>query len=306
MKLDPRHLPAVLAIVEQGSFARAAQSLGLSQPALSKHIAVLERRLEVRLFDRSAKGAKLTDAGQVLLRSARNLDALLKAAELEVKAAREGSDAPLTVGVSPSLMLRLVPDTLARLAREGLTAQLTVYEERDDVLARALRDGELDLVAGPLEALHAGPDDLIEVPLAQDSYYVGVNPHHRLVSRPSLRLGELQDEAWLLPMPGTSHYRVVQSLFVAAGLPWPKTAIETNSMQVLEQLIASTECLCIVSGVMVMGPVRTIEPIVLEGAPSRRIGIKQRRGYILPAYAQRFIQCLKDAYRALTQSSALK
>jgi DNA-binding transcriptional LysR family regulator len=300
LNIDPRHLPAVLAIVEHGSFVRAAEALGMSQPALSKNIALLEYRLGARLFIRGPKGAVLTEAGEVVARSARNLDSVIRRAQDEIEALAGGSEAALTVGVSPSLMLRLVPQTLARLSNEGLASDINLVEGLDDALTTALRDGQLDMVVGPIQELHGAPSDLVETRLALDRYFIGMNPRHPLAARQSLQMAELADQQWVLPLPNSTHYRVVEGLFTAAGLAWPKGVIATNSPQTLERLIGATDRLCLITGAMFLGGPGAILPIPLDNAPVRSIGVKQRRDHLPPRLAERFVAALAQAASGLS------
>ena len=84
MSIDPRRLLELRQIALLGSFSRAAAFLGMSQPGLSKNISVLERSVDARLVERSRHGSKLTEIGELLLRHADGLDALLSRASTEV------------------------------------------------------------------------------------------------------------------------------------------------------------------------------------------------------------------------------
>ena len=77
MAIDPRQLANLLAVAKHGSFNRAAAALGLSQPALSNSIRQLERRLGVSVLDRTSSGSTLNEFGNILIRQAQTVEALL-------------------------------------------------------------------------------------------------------------------------------------------------------------------------------------------------------------------------------------
>src|SRR5262245_25088069 len=102
MPLNPKRLADLLAIAEHGSFSRAAAATRVSQPALSLSISVLEKELSVRVLIRERKGVRLTDFGEILVRSARALQSTLGQAEEEIRLARQDTSGPLTIGASPA------------------------------------------------------------------------------------------------------------------------------------------------------------------------------------------------------------
>ena len=110
MDIDPRHLRILLSIAEQGSFTRAAAAQRISQPAMSAGIALLEKQLGVRVLERGRHGARLNAFGDLLVRHARGLNALLDQAKaeidlkrlkqtLELKAGMKRTASPFGIGV---------------------------------------------------------------------------------------------------------------------------------------------------------------------------------------------------------------
>ena len=95
MAIDPRQLANLLAVAKHGSFNRAAAALGLSQPALSNSIRQLERRLGVSVLDRTSSGSTLNEFGNILIRQAQTVEALLLQAGEEVRLRKLGIDGPL-------------------------------------------------------------------------------------------------------------------------------------------------------------------------------------------------------------------
>ena len=116
MDIDPRHLRILLAIAEQGSFTRAAVAQRISQPAMSSAIALLEKQLGVRVLERGRHGARLNEFGQLLIRHARGLHALLDQAKAEIDRKRLGYEGPLKIGGTP---VTLIEPEWTRLPTSG-------------------------------------------------------------------------------------------------------------------------------------------------------------------------------------------
>jgi DNA-binding transcriptional LysR family regulator len=163
-----RHLAALAAIAEEGTFRAAADSLGYVQSAVSQQIAFLERALGTRLIDRSrgSQPVDLTDAGRVLLDHFEEILVKLGAAWADVEALDAGRAGRVRVGMTPSVEARIVPAVLPRLARDTrITLDATGCD--GDEACEALAESRIDaaLVSG---ALGDGPlvgHRLIEDPL---------------------------------------------------------------------------------------------------------------------------------------------
>jgi DNA-binding transcriptional LysR family regulator len=166
--LDVRHLSAFQAVNQTGSFARAGDMLGYTQPAVSQQIAALERIVGARLFDRtSGKSAvSLTPAGEVLLEHIDALGARLAAARKDLEELRSGGTGRLRIGATSSVAARILPNVLATFAKErpGVTVELVDQMPESSRIA-ALRRGALDLT---FTIGYPGGDDLESVILAED------------------------------------------------------------------------------------------------------------------------------------------
>ncbi|MCP2169651.1 LysR family transcriptional regulator [Goodfellowiella coeruleoviolacea] len=140
-----RHLKHFLAVAEEGHFGRAAARLHLSQPPLSQSIQRLERHLGVRLFDRSARGVALTDAGRLLLPAAGELLARADQLHTTAERLRRGELGALRVGVPPDLGGRAVAALLAAFQRRRSGMELRLREISTAEQLRGLADRTLDV-----------------------------------------------------------------------------------------------------------------------------------------------------------------
>jgi len=187
--LETRELAQFLAVADELHFGRAAARLGIAQPALSKTVKRLERRLGVVLFERSSRAVTLAPAGQVLAQEARRALAAVEAAARRTRRADAG-DPHLVLAMKPGGDAGLLPAVLAACEREPCSLPVRVVFQTDRV--GALRDGRADaaLMYSPAEDLTGlDAEPLLTAPL------MAVLPAaHPLAARASLRTADLRDE----------------------------------------------------------------------------------------------------------------
>jgi len=168
--VEIRHLAALAAVAEQGSFRRAATRLGYVQSAISEQIAALERLVGQQLVIRSrgAGAVELTDAGELLLAHAHAILARVKAAEADLGALADGSAGSLRLGIYQSVGARIIPRLLPRYARDWPDVAVLPREAPTDAgLFELVEAGELELSFADFP-LHEGPFESIE--LMDDPY----------------------------------------------------------------------------------------------------------------------------------------
>ena len=297
--IDPKRLIELLRIADRGSFTRAAAALGVTQPALSNSMAVLEKMLGVRVFERTRNGASLTEFGELLAGHAAAIDSVLSRAADELEAKKRGLEGSLIIGVSPVACIDIVPIAVARLKRETPNIGITIEERADDELIAGLRSGEIDLVVNAAGLLADGSDVICET-LARDVFVVAMRPRHRLACRKSLLIAHLRDEHWVMPSPHTTMSRQVELLFSAENQPWPSGAIITNSITALKSIIMQSDCVTILSRKLVQLELKARR---LAGVPLRRqhftreICLRQRRAVRSPL-VERFVAAIRAAASA--------
>lgn len=146
--LDLRHLAAFSAVADTRSFARAAETLGYTQPAVSQQVAALEKIVGQRLFERSSgrSEATLTEAGEVLLAHVQAVTARLGVARQDLRDLERGDAGTVRVGAFQSALARLLPRVLQRYRRAYPGVDVTVFETTTDhSLHEEVRRGALDL-----------------------------------------------------------------------------------------------------------------------------------------------------------------
>lgn len=280
--MDTRRLDHLRRAVEAGSISAAAATLGLSQPALTKSIRILEGEVGVPLLERRARGVVPTAYGDALLRRAAPAGVLLADALREIAALRGGPREAATIGAGPTWLRDRLPDAIAATIAEDPSVRIRLQGGYDDALLRGLRAGTLDAVVAELPAAEE-TRDLVVLPLSEDVFVVGARRGHPLARR-SVAPDRLLAFPWVLsPRPSRARARLA-ALFVARGLAPPEPALETESTDLLLRVVAASDALCF--------PVRsTLEAPDAAGlvalrvpalAATRRTGIMVRRDGWLP------------------------
>jgi LysR family hydrogen peroxide-inducible transcriptional activator len=194
--MELHQLQYFVAVAETGSFTRAAERQGITQPTLSEQIMRLEskdRGIGQRLFDRLGRKVVLTDAGQVLLGHAQSILAAVDEAERAVRDSGEGGR--LRIGAIPTIAPFLLPDTVVRFRKDHPAVQLQLKEDLTERLLADLLSGDLDvgLMALPIrdERLHV--EKLFAEPLV-----VALPAKHPLAARTEVKLADISEEPFIL------------------------------------------------------------------------------------------------------------
>ncbi|MEI7443363.1 MAG: LysR family transcriptional regulator [Burkholderiales bacterium] len=297
MDFDLRQLRHARALAEEGNFARAARALHLSQPALSRSIQMLERRVGIVLFDRGKSRVELTDLGRVFLEHAQEVLQGADALEREVALMRGAASGSLVLGagtyVSAIFVERAIAGFVARHA--GVTMRV-VNDSGSDLLGR-LRVGAIDLLVG---SLPAGPDldGLVVEPLTVRQGRFFARAGHPLAARDAIPI----DEALRAPMIGPTRLlpRLADALLRARGGEesgaMPAFACESVSM--MRAVAAGSDLLMLASASMVADDLIAgrLVPLRVTGAtPSQGFGVMRLSGRTLPSAADVLVAAIVAA-----------
>lgn len=192
MVVDIRYLRHFLAVADELNFARAAQRLNMAQPPLSQSIRRLEKWLDVRLFDRSNRGTKLTKAGAALIEEARSTIHHFEHAVATARKVGGGSHDPVAVGFVTAGILRLLPAAIRSYRRQFPDAQVQLLEGATNDLLDAIQHDKLDLAL--VHPPHRLPAGLVIEDLQREHPVAAVPRFHPLADRSLIALKELARE----------------------------------------------------------------------------------------------------------------
>lgn len=195
LNISVRQLHYFLALVQAGSFSRAAEAIGVTQSTLSAAIQALEAELGATLIDRTGRRMQMLPAGEDFLARARDIVALIEELPEHARQAERPLTTRLRMGVIPSIAPFLLPKVLPATAKAFPELQLTVREGLTRSLLESLRSGMLDV------ALVAHPYDLDEFEIAEigrDPFLLAVRRDHALANRDSVEASDIDDQPFLL------------------------------------------------------------------------------------------------------------
>lgn len=194
--MDLRRLHYFVVAAEESTFTRAAERLHIAQPPLSSQIKQLESDLGVKLFDRSSRGVRLTEAGQLLLEEARRIFAHLNQSVDLVRRAGDGQIGHLALGFLPSAAHSVLPSVLRRFRERFPNVELSLQELGPDEEVRKLHDKQID--AGflylPIDETGLDVRSVLREPLV-----VALPDTHPLATETQVEMRQLADEPFILP-----------------------------------------------------------------------------------------------------------
>lgn len=161
--MDSRLIEYFLRVAELGSINKAATDLRLSQPALSRHIALLEHQLRVKLFTRTRGGVQLTEPGTLLVERARPI---LRQLTSLIEQVGDRAAGQLAIGIAPSWRNLFTSNFVARLVADYPGVRLRVHEGVSHELRDVMHAGMLDLAIVPFEA--SPPQGYVHTPLVRE------------------------------------------------------------------------------------------------------------------------------------------
>jgi DNA-binding transcriptional LysR family regulator len=295
--LDVARLRQLALIVRERSFSKAAESAGISQPALSKNIRSMERALGVQLLERGRFGALPTAFGLALVRHADAIDAELRSAVQEVAALRVASRGHTCVGCGPSEATRLLPMALNRLRARAPGIHVTVLYGLNEGLMPMVKHGEVDFAISSIPARSADPD-LRQIRLHEDRAAVIARSGHPLLEKHGpLTAQHLLDQQWILARESELERRALDDLFIETGLSPPTVALETTSAVLMKTMVMQSDFLTFLPRELVFWEERAGLLACLKlAAPAwrRLVGLTLRaRAGISPA-AQALIDSLRE------------
>ncbi|WP_306112971.1 MULTISPECIES: LysR family transcriptional regulator [unclassified Roseovarius] len=231
MKIDLRHIRYFIAVAEELHFRRAAERLGVAQPALSRAIQHLEQELTVALFQRSNRAVQITDAGRVFLDGCRSIMNALDHTIEDTKRADRGQIGSLRIGYTDMAIAGVLPTLLKAFQVRQPGVVLQPHHDVTTAQLQKLDQGELDIgcVTGPISREEYG-----QLPIQSERLVCVVYENHPLAGRGRVRLEDLANEdfvhgpakdweyfySYLIPLCRRSGFvpNIVQEAYNSAGI----------------------------------------------------------------------------------------
>ena len=289
-----RHLHTFVAVAQQGTLGRAAETLNLSQPALSKTLNELEQLTGTRLFDRGRLGAQLTPPGEQFLTHAVKVpDALNNAAQALNR--KEGLNSDIVrIGALPTAALGILPAVLGQFHRQHKDTMLQVATMNNTMLLAGLKSGEIDIGIGRMSDPELMGGLNYEL-LFLESLKLVVRPNHPLLQE-NVTLSRVMEWPVVVSPKGTVPRQNAETLLQSQGCKIPDGCIETLSASLSRQLTVDYDYVWFVPSGAVKEDLRqgslVALPVPTQGA-GEPIGILTRVDAQLSSGAQILISAIR-------------
>lgn len=289
--MELRQLEHFLCVLDAGSYRAAALELGLTQQALSKSVAALEKRLGTLLLKRGTDGISNTELGADVARRARSIISESRELRREIDTRLGRFRRTVHVGAGPSVAGNLVAKASLQLTKEhpGIRVVVeggTFYSMLDRLLA-----GDLDLLI-TIEPERAARHELISMEnLGDEECVIAASAQHPLATKNKVRLSETAKFPWIVGRGMTTLLKSVENAFKEEGDTMPPFSIETTSVDYLRAALAQSDALCILPRHIISldEQAGTLAALRLQRTWSRPVALSYRRNSTRSPLVLKFI-----------------
>lgn len=293
---DIGEIQAFIAVAEKSSFKAAAESLFISQPALSRRIEKLEGDLKSRLLERTTRRVSLTDAGRQFLKHAQAIMDELEFAYRGLEARAAARTGKVTIACIPSVANHLLPSVLKDFHNSNPAVRVKVIDESAQIVLDSVTAGHADF---GLNFLGSQEPDLDFMPIREERYVAVVPSSHPLAQRKTVAWKLLEKEPLVSVSSSSGNRLIIDSAF-AKSAKRPSIQYEINHVTGAINLVAAGLGVAIIPGLAldaVLHPGLVGVPLV-DPAITRTLGLIVRKGDKLHDAAQTLADILITAIRS--------
>ncbi|MBN7796449.1 LysR family transcriptional regulator [Parahaliea mediterranea] len=297
--LTHKQLRSLLAVIDTGSYTRAAARLSVSQPTVHRAVREMETLCQLSLFRRAPSGVEPTWQARQIARHANLFFAEVRQGLTEVQELQGRSTGSISVGALPYSRSRLVPQAVSQLLSEMPETSVRIIDGPYEEQLQGLLQGQIDVIVGALRNPPPSPDIVQEL-LLSDPLSVVVRKGHRLMTREELSINQLQKLDWIAPRKQTPARDLFIEFFRREGLTPPERVIECSSLIATRGLLLESDRAALLPAKQVALDVEAgilaVSPIPLKET-SRDIGLTLRRDWHPTKAQARLLQLLKQLSR---------
>ena len=295
VNFDLNDLQAFRAVVERGSFRKAAEAVSISQPALSRRIEKLEEALGVRLFERTTRSVTLTTVGRVFAQSAEQLLDDLDLALLGIRDVSSSRMAQVTIACVPSVAYYFLAKVISNYRRRFPRIKVKLLDASANEVLGAVISGEADFGVSFMGSQESEIDFKL---LLQDRFVAACRRDHPLARKKRVTWDELYQYEYV-SVDKTSGNRLLLDQALSAVSPRAPSVCETRHVTTMLGLIEAGLGVAAVPSMAMPGknhPILTSVPLV-GPVVKRRVGIVRRRGRSLTPAAEEFHRTIVEMRR---------
>jgi DNA-binding transcriptional LysR family regulator len=304
VNFDLNDLQAFRAVVELGSFRKAADAVNISQPALSRRIDKLEAALGVRLFERTTRSVTLTTVGRVFAPSAEQLLDDLDVALLGIRDVSSSRLGHVTIACVPSVAYYFLPNVVASYHSRFPRIRVKLLDSSANEVLGAVISGEADFGVSFMGSQESEVEFKV---LLQERFVAACRRDHPLARKKRVSWNELYEHEYV-SVDKTSGNRLLLDQALSAVAPRVPSVCETRHVTTMLGLVEAGLGVAAVPSMAMPGrdhPILTSVPLV-DPVVKRRVGIVTRRGRPLTPAAQEFYRTIIEMKRAVVVNGDVK
>ena len=286
--MDTQNLKAFLLVAEYGSFSLAAEKLHLTQPAVSKRVALLEEQLGASLFDRIGRNIGLTEAGRALLPHARAVQSELDAAQQSVRDLSGAVAGQLRLATSHHIGLHRLPPVLSAFSKAYSGVLIDIDFMDSEQAYERIMQGRAELAIVTLAPVREA--SVVTLPIWPDPLDFMVGIHHPLAQHPGLNLQALSEHPAILPGLNTYTGQIVARLFDSHHLGL-QVSMATNYLETIRMMASVGLGWTVLPRSMLDETLVALQ--VGDAGIARTLGIVYHRGRSLSRAARAFIEVVQ-------------
>jgi DNA-binding transcriptional LysR family regulator len=225
-------LESFVEVVQRGSLSRAAETLFVTQPALTARLQRLEQELGAELFVRSRRGMRLTEAGRAFLPYAERALAAVGDGKSAVSDLARGGRGHIAIGAAPAVSTYVLPSILKRFRNEHPQVAFSVRTGHSEEVVELVLSDRVDV--GLVRAVRH--PEITSVPLYEDKLVLVVEPDHRFAADRTIRLEAIADEQLILFDRTSSYHHLTSALFREAGVT-PRGLLELDNIDATKKMV---------------------------------------------------------------------
>lgn len=282
---------------------KAAASLNVSQPAVTKTIRELEAELGVAVLERDGRGIRVTSHGEVFLRHAGAALSAMRQGIDSVSASSLGSAPPIRIGALPTVSSRIMPRAMEIYLSANAVARTKIVTGENSVLLDQLRLGDLDIVVGRL----AAPEQMTGFSfehLYSEQVKLVVRPAHPLLNLGAAALAQLDRYTLLMPTTSSIIRPFVDRFLIANGMPEPVRQIETVSDSFGRAFVKATDAVWIISEGVVAADISegSLAALAVDTSETRgSVGLTVRASAPPPPSLDILMETIRQAAREMAR-----
>lgn len=286
--MDTYQLTAFIAVAETSSFSLAAERLHLTQPAISKRIAVLEQTIGNSLFDRIGKRVNLTEAGQILLPRAQKILREIEDTRTALRNLTESVAGRFTLASSHHIGLHRLPPVLKEYSGLYPRVSIDISFLDSEQAYQQVSHGEIELAVVTLAPTEV--DKIVSRTIWNDQLCIMTSTDHALTQKPNVSLTDLLDYPAILPAANTFTRQLVETIFKDHQIRL-EVEMSTNYLETIKMMVSVGMAWSILPLTM-LDDTLTVLPIENLNL-SRKLGYIHHRDHTLSNAARAFIELIE-------------